>query len=59
MISQLRRRHTTVVVVSHRIGMIHMADMLLVMDAKRRSRFGRPDELFAQNLRPVATQRSA
>jgi ABC-type protease/lipase transport system fused ATPase/permease subunit len=60
-LSALRRRDTTIIVVTHRPNILTSMDKILVLNAGNVERFGKRDEVLAGLVRPVpiAAQRPA
>ena len=51
-VSELRRRGSTVIIVSHRSGLLQLVDKLLVMNAGQSVKFGTMDELRSPGASP-------
>ena len=54
-VSELRRRETTVVIVTHKLSLLAEADWILVMGGGRVQAFGTAEEILAQVAGPRAT----
>lgn len=53
-IENLKRRGTTLCVVTHKTNFVRLADRVLIMNDKGEARFGRPPELYKPILRAVS-----